>query len=89
MDGGFSDNLPIIDERTVTVSPFYGQTDICPQDNTFNLFELNLKNISISVSPSNIYRLYRVLFPGHPEELNRLCQLGFNDALRYLQRNNK
>ncbi len=89
MDGGFSDNLPIIDERTVTVSPFCGQIDICPQDNAFNLFQINLKNISISVSPSNIYRLYRVLFPGHPEELSRLCQLGFNDALRYLQRNSK
>jgi hypothetical protein len=31
-DGGFSDNLPILDENTVTVSPFCGESDICPRD---------------------------------------------------------
>ncbi|CAG0921250.1 unnamed protein product [Notodromas monacha] len=31
-DGGFSDNLPILDENTITVSPFCGESDICPRD---------------------------------------------------------
>lgn len=33
IDGGFTDNLPILDENTITVSPFSGLTDICPSDN--------------------------------------------------------
>lgn len=33
MDGGFTDNLPILDENTITVSPFSGLSDICPRDN--------------------------------------------------------
>ena len=31
-DGGYSDNLPILDGHTITVSPFCGSSDICPQD---------------------------------------------------------
>ena len=31
-DGGFSDNLPLLDCETVTVSPFSGCADICPLD---------------------------------------------------------
>lgn len=33
MDGGFTDNLPILDTNTITVSPFSGLSDICPRDN--------------------------------------------------------
>ena len=32
IDGGYSDNLPVLDTNTVTVSPFCGNSDICPQD---------------------------------------------------------
>lgn len=32
MDGGLSDNLLVLDEHTVTVSPFCGESDICPRD---------------------------------------------------------
>lgn len=34
MDGAFSNNLVALDDGTVTVSPFYGETDICPRDDT-------------------------------------------------------
>lgn len=40
MDGGFSDNLPVIDENTVTVSPFCGESDICPRDPSSQLFHV-------------------------------------------------
>lgn len=29
MDGGLSDNLLVLDEHTITVSPFCGESDIC------------------------------------------------------------
>lgn len=40
MDGGFSDNLPALDENTITVSPFCGESDICPRDDSSQLFHV-------------------------------------------------
>ena len=31
IDGGFSDNLPVLDTSTITVSPLAGSAHICPQ----------------------------------------------------------
>lgn len=44
IDGGFSNNLPILDENTITVSPFCGESDICPRDITVQLFHVNADN---------------------------------------------
>lgn len=41
MDGGFSDNLPTLDENTITVSPFCGESDICPRDDSMQLFHVS------------------------------------------------
>uniref|UniRef100_A0A6M2DS36 triacylglycerol lipase n=1 Tax=Xenopsylla cheopis TaxID=163159 RepID=A0A6M2DS36_XENCH len=88
MDGGFSDNLPTIDENTVTVSPFCGESDICPRDESSQLFHVNFANTSIELSRQNINRFARILFPPKPEILSNMCKQGFDDALRFLHRNN-
>ncbi|KAG5681879.1 hypothetical protein PVAND_011286 [Polypedilum vanderplanki] len=88
MDGAFSDNLPTLDENTVTVSPFAGETDICPRDDSAQIFHLNLSNTSIELSTQNVYRFMRILFPPKPEILSNMCQQGFDDALHFLHRNN-
>ncbi|XP_028173729.1 uncharacterized protein LOC114362496 [Ostrinia furnacalis] len=88
MDGGFSDNLPVLDENTITVSPFCGESDICPRDLSSQLFHVNLANTSIELSKQNINRFARILFPPKPETLSNMCKQGFDDALRFLQRNN-
>lgn len=88
MDGGYSDNLPTLDEHTITVSPFCGETDICPRDDSSQLFHINLANTSIELSKHNIYRMVRILFPPPPETLANMCKQGFDDALRFLHRNN-
>ncbi|KAF2905969.1 hypothetical protein ILUMI_00200 [Ignelater luminosus] len=88
MDGGFSDNLPALDENTITVSPFCGETDICPRDDSSQLFHINVANTSIELSRHNIYRIARILFPPKPEILSNMCKQGFDDALRFLHRNN-
>ena len=31
-DGGLSDNQPVYDVNTLTISPFSGESDICPTD---------------------------------------------------------
>ena len=36
VDGGPSNNVPVLDHRTITVTPYAGNNDICPGDN--NLF---------------------------------------------------
>lgn len=88
MDGGFSDNLPMLDENTITVSPFCGESDICPRDLSSQLFHINFSNTSIELSCHNIYRLVRILFPPKPEILSNMCKQGFDDALMFLHRNN-
>lgn len=42
MDGAFVDNLPTLDENTVTVSPFCGESDICPRDDTAQIFHVSM-----------------------------------------------
>uniref|UniRef100_A0A224X3Q6 triacylglycerol lipase n=1 Tax=Megacormus gertschi TaxID=1843536 RepID=A0A224X3Q6_9SCOR len=88
VDGGFSDNLPVLDDNTITVSPFAGESDICPQDTSFNVLQFSMSNTSISISAGNLYRFVSTLFPPHPEVLSQMCQQGFDDALKFLQRNN-
>ncbi|KAG7203828.1 hypothetical protein KM043_013841 [Ampulex compressa] len=88
MDGGFSDNLPTLDENTVTVSPFCGESDICPRDISSQLFHVSVANTSIELSRQNMYRFARILFPPNPEILSNTCKQGFDDALRFLHRNN-
>ncbi|XP_039963748.1 1-acylglycerol-3-phosphate O-acyltransferase Pnpla3 isoform X1 [Bactrocera tryoni] len=88
MDGAFSDNLPILDENTITVSPFCGESDICPRDQSSQLFHLNWANTSIEISRQNVNRFVRILFPPRPEFLSKFCQQGFDDAMQFLNRNN-
>ncbi|CAH0560430.1 unnamed protein product [Brassicogethes aeneus] len=88
VDGGCSDNLPTLDENTITVSPFCGESDICPRDDSSQLFHINIANTSIELSKYNMYRIIRILFPPKPEVLSNMCKQGFDDALRFLHRNN-
>ncbi|CAB3372133.1 Hypothetical predicted protein [Cloeon dipterum] len=88
IDGCYSDNLPILDENTVTVSPFCGESDICPRDDTYNVLQVNLANTSIELSRQNLLRAMRILLPPNPQVLSEMCKQGFDDALRFLHRNN-
>ena len=87
VDGGLSDNIPILDEHTITVSPFAGESDICPNDNSSSFLHIYLANTSIQVNSSNLYRMSHALFPPSPEQLSSMCQQGFDDALKFLQKN--
>lgn len=48
---------------------------------------MNLSNTSIELSRQNLYRFSRTLFPPKAEILSKMCQQGFDDALRFLARN--
>lgn len=88
MDGGISDNLPLSELRnTITVSPFSGESDICPQDGSTNIHELRVTNTSIQFNLRNLYRLSKALFPPEPLVLREMCKQGYRDGLRFLRRN--
>ncbi|XP_033124412.1 patatin-like phospholipase domain-containing protein 2 [Anneissia japonica] len=88
VDGGISDNLPSLGDDTITVSPFSGESDICPPSDDFSSYlQLSLSNTYIQITPSNLYRLSRALFPPDPEILRKMCEQGFDDTLKYLQKN--
>ncbi|XP_067906966.1 patatin-like phospholipase domain containing 3 [Heterodontus francisci] len=89
VDGGISNNLPQYElKNTITVSPFSGESDICPRDNSSNFHELRVTNTSIQFSLGNLYRLTRALFPPEPKVLGEMCHEGYVDALRFLEGNN-
>lgn len=87
VDGGLSDNIPALNDETISISPFAGESDICPSDNTTNPLHIYLANTSMQCSMENLYRMSRALFPPHPEILSDMCQQGFDDTLKYLQNN--
>lgn len=68
VDGGISDNLPQYElKNTITVSPFSGESDICPRDSSTNIHELRVTNTSIQFNLLNLYRLSKALFPPEPQ----------------------
>lgn len=88
VDGGISDNLPLYElKNTITVSPFSGESDICPQDSSTNIHELRVTNTSIQFNLRNLYRLSKALFPPEPMVLREMCKQGYRDGLRFLRRN--
>ncbi|XP_075755714.1 patatin-like phospholipase domain-containing protein 2 isoform X2 [Pelodiscus sinensis] len=88
VDGGISDNLPQYDSKnTITISPFSGESDICPKGNSANFHEMNVTNTSIQFSLGNLYRLTQALFPPEPKVLGEICEQGYSDALRFLKEN--
>ncbi|XP_062918232.1 patatin-like phospholipase domain-containing protein 2 [Mobula hypostoma] len=88
VDGGITDNLPQYElKNTITVSPFAGESDICPRDCSSNMHELRITNTSIQLNLQNMYRLSKALFPPDPEVMRDMCKQGYGDALDFLKRN--
>lgn len=89
VDGGISDNLPQYElKNTITVSPFSGESDICPRDiSSTNLHELRFTNTSIQFTLANLHRITRALFPPDPLVMKNMCKQGYRDALHFLKTN--
>jgi hypothetical protein len=73
LDGGYSNNLPKLDKDTITVSPFSGCADICPQTNDLeNSLCVNLMpNTRVQLNKENFRRMFHVLLPPPPELVAR------------------
>ena len=86
IDGGFTCNLPLIDDNTITVAPFSGAADICPSDDNHTFNYINVTNLRMELTAENVTRFARIFYPPNTNEvLNDLCKRGYNDAFKYLQ----
>ncbi|XP_065718395.1 patatin-like phospholipase domain-containing protein 4 isoform X1 [Patagioenas fasciata] len=89
VDGGLTNGLPILPVgRTVTVSPFSGRLDICPQDKGRVDLYVKFAKQDIMLSLANLVRLNQALFPPKQEKMESLYQNGFDDAVRFLLKEN-
>ncbi|XP_037086569.1 1-acylglycerol-3-phosphate O-acyltransferase Pnpla3-like, partial [Pollicipes pollicipes] len=86
MDGCYSNNLPTLDDRTITVSPFCGEADICPRDRSLSLTVIDAANTRVEMTPENLLRVFMIMYPPSPETLSDLANQGFNDGIRFLMR---
>ncbi|XP_028644589.1 1-acylglycerol-3-phosphate O-acyltransferase PNPLA3 isoform X2 [Grammomys surdaster] len=88
VDGGASNNVPVLDAKTtITVSPFYGEHDICPKVKSTNFFHVNITNLSLRLCTGNLHLLTRALFPPDVKVMADLCFQGYLDAFRFLEEN--
>jgi len=93
IDGGYSDNVPTFLGDTITVSPFHGNQDICPEDDSEIAHMLGLKlptgpDTNITLSAKNIERLSKSMIPPKIEDMSLLCRQGYQDAFRFLRSRN-
>ncbi|XP_066032887.1 patatin-like phospholipase domain-containing protein 4 isoform X1 [Chamaea fasciata] len=89
VDGGLTNGLPILPVgRTVTISPFSGRLDICPQDKGRVDLYVKLAKQDMMLSLANLVRLNQALFPPDQEKMESLYQNGFDDAVRFLLKEN-
>ncbi|XP_074463020.1 patatin-like phospholipase domain-containing protein 4 isoform X2 [Larus michahellis] len=89
VDGGLTNGLPILPiGRTVTISPFSGRLDICPQDKGRVDLYVKFAKQDIMLSLANLVRLNQALFPPNHEKMESLYQNGFDDAVHFLLKEN-
>ncbi|KAL4220235.1 hypothetical protein ACF0H5_020643 [Mactra antiquata] len=88
-DGGLINNLIIFDEgRTVTVSPFCGDQDICPADDKGLDWKFKIKNQTFQFNKKNGLRAVDGLFPPSHDKLLSYHDIGYNNAVTFLKSNN-
>lgn len=88
-DGGFTDNLPSPPQgQTVLVSPFSGNSDICPRDSSRPLSEFYWRKMHVLVNKENARRGLNILYPPTTINMDTIFCAGFDDAMRYIKENN-
>ena len=84
-DGGFSSNIPFgKDPNVITVSPFSGGCDICPQGESPVVMVVHPVDQPLQLSMENLSRLLNSLNPSSWDYLEKLFHLGYEDSLRFL-----
>ncbi|XP_039319156.1 1-acylglycerol-3-phosphate O-acyltransferase PNPLA3 isoform X5 [Saimiri boliviensis] len=86
VDGGVSDSIPFTDAKTtITVSPFYGEYDICPKVKSTNFLHVDITKLSLRLCSGNLHLLSMAFVPPDPKVLGEICLRGYLDAFRFLE----
>lgn len=88
MDGGFTNNLPITQTPSITISPFEALVDIGPKSMNKNPRFVKIANENVAVTLSNVWRFVSALFPPTAEGLEDLYHAGYRDAYHFLKKRN-
>ncbi len=85
-DGGFTSNIPCAsDPNVITVSPFSGGCDICPQGESYSPHILHIVDQPLQISGKNVTRLTKALAPSSWAELEELFIQGYEDTMRFFK----
>ncbi|XP_076132852.1 patatin-like phospholipase domain-containing protein 2 [Alosa pseudoharengus] len=86
VDGGLTNIQPTQTAgQTITISPFSGDMDICPQDDTSPLCDFVVNGHCFKPTLSNLFRAGTALYPRDWKVLSEAYVNGYQDAVEYLQ----
>ncbi len=86
-DGGLSNNLPYSnDPNIITVSPFSGECDICPNGETETQFLAYVTGQAMQCSWSNLCMGFRTVILSSWKDMDDTCAQGFRDTYKFLKR---
>ncbi|XP_045691126.1 1-acylglycerol-3-phosphate O-acyltransferase PNPLA3 isoform X2 [Phyllostomus hastatus] len=88
VDGGFTNSVPFFDTKTtITVSPFYGECDICPKAKSTNFFHVEVSKLNFHFCLRNCRLVCEMLCPPDLKVLRDTYLQGYLDAARFLEKN--
>ncbi|XP_034552107.1 patatin-like phospholipase domain-containing protein 2 [Notolabrus celidotus] len=90
VDGGFRSmqpTLPVPFTSTLTVSPFSGESDICPSDSP-SMWDMVVSGSTLKGNMANSFRIINALYPMALETLSEAFHSGYKDAFNFLLNNN-
>ena len=62
IDGGFSVNQVVLNESTITVSPFAGDAHICPQDDVIDNDMITRVSVQLDYLPMSYDTMHELIF---------------------------
>lgn len=87
LDGGFTNNQPILSDKTLRVSPFASRSHICPVDEPATYANIistsRIGPEEVEVSTMNVKRLLKTFLPA--EDLEILYKEGYDNTKAYLE----
>ena len=85
MDGGFTNNLPVIDKNTIRISPFAGKAkDIAPIDHVKNRV-VKIANEDVEVSTRKVLRGLPAMTAISDKKMDALYKEGYLSTENFLQ----
>ncbi|XP_068162264.1 patatin-like phospholipase domain-containing protein 4 [Antennarius striatus] len=89
VDGGFRTMQPVPPvpcNRTLMVSPFSGDVDVCPTDKPCML-DMAVNGVILKGNMANCLRIFNALYPMTAESLAEAYDNGYKDGFKFLQDN--